>query len=92
MRGGQNVNFSNISATPAAFELKGGLYQVDVIGTGFGTVTLQRLGPDGSTPLTAMAAFAANGTAQAYLPPGQYTLAIATTTAVYANITRIPFE
>jgi len=69
--------FSNVSATPASFQLRGGTYCVDVIGSTFGTVTLTRLGPDGSTYLTALTAFAANETANATLPPGVYKLALA---------------
>ena len=40
---------SNIAATTSAFTFKGGTYTVDVIGSTFGTVTLQRLGPDTTT-------------------------------------------
>jgi hypothetical protein len=70
-------SFSNIGATTAAFRLDGGKYNVDVIASTFGTVTLQRLGPDGSTYLTAMTAFAANGLAVADLPKGLYKVALA---------------
>ena len=52
----ENVQFSNISATTAAFELRGGVYTIDALFTGAGSVTLQRLGPDGSTYLTAATA------------------------------------
>lgn len=71
------VKYSNIAATTAGFSLAGGKYCIDVIGSTFGTVTLQRLGPDGTTEITAVTAFSANGTANADLPPGQYKLAIA---------------
>ncbi len=81
--------FSNISATTAAFKLDGGLYGVSVIATGFGTVTLQALGPDGATWLTPLTAFSANGFATAYLAPGQYRFAIASATAVYASIASV---
>ena len=73
----ENVKFFNINATTAAFNLDGGKYCIDVIASTFGTVTLQRLGPDGSTYLTALNAFSANGTANADLPPGQYKVALA---------------
>jgi hypothetical protein len=73
----ENKQFSNINATTALFGLDGGKYAMDVIGSTFGTVTLQRLGPDGSTMLTALTAFAANGSATADLPPGQYKVALA---------------
>jgi hypothetical protein len=74
---GDSQSFTNIAATTSAFPLKGGTYTVDVIGSTFGTVTLQRLGPDASTYLTALTAFAANGSANVTLPPGQYKVAIA---------------
>lgn len=68
---------SNISSTTAAFQLAGGLYGVTVVATNYGTVTLQILGPDDSTYLTAMTAFSANGYATANLPPGKYKVALA---------------
>jgi hypothetical protein len=95
MRGLDGAVCSNISATPAAFNLKGGVYLLDVIATwnSTGTVTLARLGPDGSTYLTAATAISANGNSGAIaLPPGTYQLIIATATAVYASLTRIPGE
>lgn len=85
--------FSNISATTAAFYLKGGNYVCACIGTGFGTVDLQCLGPDQSTWLATPTAthFTANGTiATGYLAPGQYRFAIATTTAVFASVAGVP--
>jgi hypothetical protein len=74
---GQCQTFTNLNATSGTFVLYGGEYCIDVLGSTFGTVTLQRLGPDGSTWLTALTAFAANGTATADLPPGQYRVALA---------------
>jgi hypothetical protein len=71
------VAFSNIAATTAAFTLSGGTYQLTVVGATFGTVTLQVLGGDGSTWLTAQTAFAANGTASVNLAPGSYRFALA---------------
>jgi hypothetical protein len=79
----------NIGTTPAAFTLPGGLYGVTVMGTGFGTVTLQRLAPDGTTYVTALTAFGANGYQSVYLPSGTYQLAISSTTAVYADVVGI---
>lgn len=83
------ISFSNIASTTAAFQLAGGWYGVAVIGTGFGTVTLQILGPDGTTYLTATTAFSANGYTLLQLPPGSYKFAITTTTAVYASVTAV---
>jgi len=72
------ISYSNISATTAAFTIPGpGVYQIDVIGSTFGTVTLQRLGPDGSTYQTAATAFSASGGALVTLPAGQYKVALA---------------
>jgi hypothetical protein len=52
MRAHDAVSFSNITATTAAFSLTGGRYGISCMGTGFGTVTLQKLAGDGSTLLT----------------------------------------
>jgi hypothetical protein len=76
-RGGENVRFSNISATTALFGLYGGRYAITCKGATFGTVTLQILAADASTLLTAATAFAANGTSLVDLPPGRYKIAIA---------------
>lgn len=93
MRAQERFAWANIDATPSDFTIMGGVYALDVIGTGFGTVTLARQGPDGSTYLTAATALSANGTSGAIsLPLGIYRLVIATTTAVYATLTRIPGE
>lgn len=83
-------NFSNISASTSGFTLLGGLYGVLVTGTGFGTVTLQGLSLDGSTWVTVLTAFSANGYASVYLPPGTYRFAISSASAVYASINGIP--
>ena len=85
--------WSNISVTPANFELKGGRYMVTAVATwSSGTVTLNKLGPDGSTliAVSPSAAMSVNGGFVADLSPGQYQLTIATATAVYAEISRIP--
>lgn len=94
MRAQDGVTFSNISATTAAFPLQGGLYQFSAVATwnSSGTVTLQQLGPDGSTYLSVSAALSANGGVTVYLPPGQYQVAVATATVVYAGVARIPLE
>lgn len=82
--------FSNISATTAAFVLRGGLYGVTAHGTwGGGSATLQRLAPDAVTYITVMTAIAADGYATVQLPPGTYRVLIATATAVYLDIIAI---
>jgi hypothetical protein len=68
---------SNISATTAAFQLRGGRYGITAIGTAFGTLTLQVLGADGTTWLAAATALTANGTALLDIPGGSYRWALA---------------
>lgn len=88
--GGDGVTFSNISATPAAFKLQGGLYGVTAHATwGGGTVTLQRLAPDGSTYVTVLTAITADGYASVALPNGTYRLLVATATAIYIDVVAV---
>jgi len=90
---GEAVKFSNIDASTSAFSLRGGRYAVAVVATfGGGSVKLQALGPDGSTYLSVASGsdFTAAGFAVVDLPPGKYRLTIATATAVYASVVRIP--
>lgn len=86
---------SNISATSSAFQLAGGLYAADAVATfGGGSVKLQALGPDGSTYVSVSSGtdFTAAGYAVVYLPPGTYRWTIATATAVYASVRRVPSD
>jgi hypothetical protein len=84
------VTFTNISATPASFSLRGGLYGVTSKGTwGGGSATLQRLAADNATYATCLTAIAADGYATVQLPPGTYRVLIATATAVYLDIIAI---
>lgn len=88
--------FSNIAATTSAFYLAGGKYALLVTATfGGGSVKLQTLLPDQSTwvSVATTADFTAASTAivTVDLPPGQYRFTIATATAVYAAVCRIPF-
>jgi hypothetical protein len=94
MRARDSYKAANIAATTAAFTLEGGVYCLDAIATwGGGSLTLTRLGPDGSTYLTAATALTADGTSGAIsLPGGTYKLTIATATALYASLVRIPGE
>jgi hypothetical protein len=86
----EQLAFKNLSSTPATFKLRGGSYGVEVQATfGGGSVTLQRLSQDGSTFITCLTAFSANGYASVNLPAGTYQLTIATATAVYADVTGI---
>lgn len=82
--------FSNISATSAAFTLRGGQYALTVSATfGGGSVTLTRLAADNSTYVTCLTAFTAAGYATVNLPSGTYKLAVVTAAAVYADITAV---
>lgn len=84
---------ANISATTDSFPLLGGMYGAVYKATwGGGSVTLQVLAEDSATWITAMTAWSADGCANAYLPPGTYRFAVATSTAVYARVSRIPLE
>jgi hypothetical protein len=82
--------WSNISATPATFALRGGLYGLTVMATwGGGSVTLQRLAKDGSTYVTALTAFTANGYATVQLPSGTYKLTVASVSGIYADLVSV---
>ena len=85
----RQVAFKNIAATPASFKLRGGSYGVQVQATPAGQwhcSVYPRMDRPSSLALTA---FSANGYASVNLPAGTYQLAIATATAVYADITGI---
>lgn len=93
MRAIDGKSFLNISATTAAFPLDGGRYGADFHATwNAGSVTLQKLAADGSTWLTALAAWSADGTDLGDLPRGSYRFDVASATGVYVNIVRIPGE
>jgi hypothetical protein len=88
---GESIQFSNISATTAQFQVKGGYYAITVHATfGGGNVQLQTLALDGSTWLLMGSSITADGTQIYQLPPGPYRIAIATATGVYAALTRVP--
>lgn len=88
----QIQSFANISATPTAFTLRGGLYAITVMATwGGGSVTLQRLAHDNTTYVTVTDAFTENGFVTVSLPPGTYRLLVATASAIYVDVTSIVF-
>ena len=88
--GDDGAKFANISATPASFSLLGGTYAVTVSATwGGGSVTLNSLAGDNATEIAVLPAFSSNGYASLNLGPGLYQFAIATATAVYADIHRV---
>lgn len=78
----------NGSATSAEFVWSGGTGVFQVVATfGGGSVSLQYLGPNGSTWVAAGSdtTLAANGGGVFTLPPGKIRAAVATATAVYAR-------
>lgn len=84
---------SNVAASSDAFELVGGYYMLSGVATwGGGSLKLQQLGPDGSTYLDTAASLTANGIAYAYCAPGQYKLTVATATALYTTLVRVPLD
>ena len=86
----ETKTFANISATPAAFQLAGGLYGVTVAGTvGGGSVTLQRLSGDATTYVTVLATIQQPGYATVSLPSGTYRADIDGAEAMYVEIVSI---
>lgn len=88
---------SNASATGSAKAWPGGRGFFSAVATfGVGSVTLQYLGPDGTTWLVAQQPDATDATLTAAggvlfeLPPGKIRAAVVTATAVYARADRIP--
>ena len=89
----ESHQFSNISATTAAFGLYGGKYALTAAATwGGGNAQLQSLATDGSTWLNVGSSITANGLSTYDLPPGQYRIAITTATAAYLALTTVPEE
>lgn len=85
---GDAFTASNISATTAAFTLVSAQYGIDVIGTSFGTVTLQKLAGDGSTYVT-VSTYSANAYETQNLPTGTYRFGVTTTTGVYIQLSSV---
>ena len=82
--------------------LQGGIYEVEIDCTGTPALTVAKLGPDGvtwtnryitpdaaqGTPAASLVASGASG--KLVLPPGNYRVAVATSTANYVSLTRVP--
>lgn len=83
---------SNVAAgTIGPFNLRGGSYWIETKSTGTGTIDLKKLGPDGTTYTARITQITATSGQQTIsLPPGTYEWVIATFTANYLEITRIP--
>lgn len=81
------VVFSNISATTSPFVLPPGQYDIDVHATSYGTaVTLQKLAADGSTWMTALTNFAADGVTPGVYLSGTYRVLVTGASGIYLNI------
>lgn len=79
-----------IAATPLDFNLDAGSYGLTVSASVWGTATLQKLLPDGTTYVAVSAALAANGyTYLAGLPAGQYRMLLAGVTAFTGEIAQV---
>lgn len=99
MRAQEAKLFSNFSSSPQGpFRLEGGRYVVCMVGTS-GTLSLEILGPDGSTYIICKdiagvaVTNAALGTASfntVDLPPGQYEFIGASPVGAYAEVVRCP--
>lgn len=88
---GYNLDNGSDATDQVVFALSGGKYGITAIGTwGGGSLTLERLAGDGSTWVTAATAITADGFVAVELPRGSYRFTIATATAVYVGIERIP--
>ena len=90
--GTDRVLYSNQApATIGPFTLRGGSYWIETKSTGTGTIDLQRLGPDGSTYTARITQITATAGQQTIsLPPGTYRWVVATFTANYLEIVRVP--
>lgn len=93
----ESVQFKNISATTAAFTLRGGRYVMAATATfGGGNITLQLLLPDGTTFVSPFSLagsaniLSAAGSTTIDCPPGQYQIKVTTATGVYVSLASIP--
>lgn len=79
------------SSTIGPVNILGGHYMAMANDTGNIAATLEILGPDGTTYLTAATAFSAAGVAAVYLPPGKVQVAIGSgATLASFSLIRIP--
>jgi hypothetical protein len=86
------VVYANQAAgTLGPFNLRGGTYWIETKSTGTGSIDLKKLGPDGTTYTARITQITATAGQQTIsLPPGSYEWVVATFTANYLEITRIP--
>ena len=88
---GDGFTFTAMSTDVGPYSVLGGRYAVAVAATwGGGSATLRALMPDGTTYVTVLAPFTADGSALVNLPPGKVSLVIATATAATGLVVRVP--
>ena len=107
MRAGESFLLSNVAAgTYNTGALQGGRYRLSAHATwGGGNTILQQFLPDGTTaftlfgnpstatgPGTQVGSLTADGVIDFTLQPGEHQIVIATATASYVSLTRIPLE
>lgn len=96
MRAGEAlVNTFSAAGSTAAIYLDGGVYCLAAHSAswGGGNVTVDMLLPDGTTWFkSTVLVLSADGYVIGDLPPGQYRLTLATTTAANVAVTRVPRE
>jgi hypothetical protein len=88
----ERIVYSNVAAgTIGPFTLRGGSYWCETKSSGTGTIDLKRLGPDGTTYTARITQITATAGQQTIaLPPGTYEWVVATFTANFLEIVRIP--
>ncbi|MBR0936688.1 hypothetical protein [Bradyrhizobium jicamae] len=90
MRNGiRAIAWNGISATPATFVLRGGAYGLTLHAGTWGTATLQRLMPDGSTLVSVMTAQSADGYLNVNLPNGTYQLTLFSISGLIGDLVSI---
>jgi len=95
MRATDGYQIKNGAAgTYGPFPLDGGMYAWTTKSTGTGTIDLKIIAGDGTTAIAVATQVTATAGWQTgiYLPPGQYEIVIATFTANYVMLTRVPGE
>ncbi len=78
-----------INATPNDFNLDAGAYGLALHATVWGTATLEKLMPNGSTYIAVANVISADGYVELHLPAGQYQLALSGVTALTGEIALI---
>ena len=94
MHSADGIFLNNVAAGTYSAVLKGGMYALSYKGTGTGTVDVKMLLPDGSTALAVFTQVTATTGFQTgvYLPPGSYQLVVATFSANYVSLCRVPLQ